>query len=88
MEDFAEAPRVQMGIDSSAAMGLLAKEGLGKARHVQTQWLWVQQEVRRKRIELAKIPGKENAADVMTKAMALTDIVRHLRTMGCEFVTQ
>ncbi len=69
-------------------MGLLAKEGLGKARHVRTQWLWVQQKFRRKRLELAKIPGKENASDVMTKPITAPEIKKHLCTMGYQFVEQ
>ena len=35
--DYGEFVKLTIGIDSSAAMGILAKEGLGKAKHIQTQ---------------------------------------------------
>eukprot|EP00974_Lingulodinium_polyedra_P029052 2800274-Lingulodinium_polyedra.AAC.1 len=59
-----------MGIDSSAAAGLIQKEGLGKAKHISTQWLWIQQEVRGKRVQVRKVAGSTNPADLMTKPLS------------------
>ena len=85
-KDLGTEVKLTLGIDSSAAAGLLGKEGLGKAKHVDTQWLWVQQEVRRKRVHLRKIPGSENAADLMTKALSQPVIDKHMRELGFVYV--
>ena len=43
--------------DSSAAIGICSRQGLGKLRHLDTQTLWVQQAVRTRRLELRKVLG-------------------------------
>ena len=53
--------------DSSAAIGICSRQGLGKLRHLDTHTLWIQQAVRNKRIELKKVPGEANPADLLTK---------------------
>ena len=70
-------------MDSSAAMGLAQKEGLGKAKHVAIHWLWVQQETREGRLKVRKVPGKENPADLMTKSLNGNEITKHLARMRC-----
>ena len=40
---------------------------MGKIRHLDTVDLWVQEKIRTGRVELLKVPGQENPADIMTK---------------------
>ena len=61
-----EAP-VRVWTDSSAAIGICSRQGLGKLRHIDTHTLWVQQAVRCKRIDLRKVDGETNPADIFTK---------------------
>jgi hypothetical protein len=53
--------------DSSAAIGICSRQGLGKLRHLDTHTLWIQQAVRCGRVILKKVPGTENPADLLTK---------------------
>ena len=53
--------------DSSAAIGICSRQGLGKLRHLDTHTLWVQQAVRSKRVDLRKVAGEVNPADLFTK---------------------
>ena len=53
--------------DSSAAIGICSRQGLGKLRHLDTHTLWVQQAVRTKMVELRKVDGEVNPADLLTK---------------------
>ena len=48
---------VTVGSDSSAAIGISSRSGVGKVRHIATRYLWVQDAVREKQIMLKKIPG-------------------------------
>ena len=54
-------------VDSSSAIGVAQRMGLGKSRHLDTQSIWLQKAVRKRKIGLEKAPGTENLADVMTK---------------------
>ena len=58
---------VRLWTDSSAAIGICSRQGLGKVRHLDTYTLWVQQAVRTGRIHLKKVKGDLNPADVFTK---------------------
>ena len=53
--------------DSSAAIGICSRQGLGGVRHLDTHTLWVQQAVRCRRIDLRKVDGEVNPADIFTK---------------------
>ena len=58
---------IRIWTDSSAAMGTSARQGLGKLRHLECHSLWLQQRLRRKQLELLKVPGEENPAYLFTK---------------------
>ena len=72
--------------DSSAAIGICSRQGLGKLRHLDTHTLWIQQAVRSGRVDLRKVLGEENPADLLTKhslsRQRLEDLV-HL--FGCRY---
>ena len=53
--------------DATAAIGIARRRGMGKIRHLDTTDLWVQEVVRSGRVELVKVLGSENPADVLTK---------------------
>ena len=53
--------------DSSAAMGICSRQVLGKLRHLDTHTLWIQQAVRSRQIDLRKVDGEVNPADLFTK---------------------
>ena len=64
---------VRVWTDSSAAMGICTRQGLGKLRHIDTQTLWVQEKVRTKQILLKKVLGEVNPADLLTKFLTGKD---------------
>ncbi len=67
LSDLGQGLALRVWTDSSAAMGICARQGLGKLRHIDTHTLWVQQAVRSRRLELRKIAGEANPADLFTK---------------------
>ena len=68
--------------DANAALGIVQREGLGKLRHVRVQYLWLQGRIRGGELLVGKVPGKDNPADMMTKNLAISDIVRHCEALG------
>ena len=70
--------------DSSAAKGIASRVGLGKARHIHTQFLWVQERVGEGHIKISSVPGTRNVADILTKCTSGVLLARHMATAGFE----
>ncbi len=58
---------IRVWTDSTATICICGRQGCGKLRHVDTQCLWIQQRVRDGSVELRKVKGEENFADLFTK---------------------
>ncbi|CAK0857324.1 unnamed protein product [Prorocentrum cordatum] len=59
-----------IGTDSSAALGMMKRSGLGRVRHIAVPLLWIQDAVRESRIRVFKEKGLENVADAGTKYLS------------------
>ena len=70
--------------DASAALSIIQRQGVGKMRHVATQFLWIQEKTRRNAFDVAKIPGEDNPADILTKNVPADILQRHLVGMGVQ----
>jgi hypothetical protein len=78
---------LRLWTDSSAAIGICSRQGLGKLRHLDTHTLWVQQAVRERRVDLRKVDGEANPADALTKYFSSKDKLAHLVDIfGCKYV--
>ena len=64
--------------DSTAAMGIVHREGLGRTRHIQCQYLWLQEKTKDKSIIMEKVSTKENPADLMTKHLCVDTKNEHM----------
>ena len=74
--------KVRIWIDSSAAKSMASRVGLGRVRHLEVRCLWVQETVKRGRIELGKIKGTFNPADMMTKPKVAKDLMDQMHRLG------
>ena len=73
--------------DSSAAIGICSRQGLGKLRHLDTHTLWIQQAVRTRRIDLRKVDGDVNPADLLTKHSISRQRLENLVILhGCRYI--
>ena len=77
---------VRVWTDSSAALGIRSRSGLGKLRHLETHTLRVQEKVRVKAFQLLKVRGEVNPADLSTKHLSSRERVEALiKLFGCEY---
>ena len=67
LKDIGIQVSVTLFTDSSAARGIIHRAGLGKLRHLETGYLWLQAAVAGKRMQVRKVRGTENPADLFTK---------------------
>ena len=70
MADLGHDLPLRVWTDSSAAIGICTRQGLGKMRHIDTHLLWIQHAVRSGRVDLRKVLGEENPADRFTKHLS------------------
>jgi len=68
--------------DSSAAIGICRRTGIGRVRHLAVGQLWVQERVRNKDFAIEKHPGADNPADALTKFLDRRTIDRHVEFAG------
>ena len=83
--DFGVTLRGTVRTDSNVAIGITHRSGLGgRCRHIKVQYLWIQERVKTGELQLKKVVGTENPADLMTKAVAADTLDAHLKRMGFE----
>ena len=49
--------RASVGMDASAAIGIVQRQGISKLRYVEVDVLWIQEQQVRRLLPLNKIPG-------------------------------
>ena len=87
VRDLGHCTSVRVWTDSGAAMGICQRQWLGKFRHISTQALWIQQRVRDRSIELRKVRGEVNPADLFTKHLPSREKLEQLIWLfGCACV--
>ena len=69
-------------VDSSAALGVVARRGAGKLRHVRVGQLWIQEKAENGELVYRKVKGINNPADSLTKSLSGPDIARYMTMMG------
>ena len=72
-------PRLVLYSDSSSSRQLIARKGLGKARHLDVDLLWIQ---RIPKLIIKEIKGKDNPSDLGTKSLTRDKIKKYMVTLG------
>ena len=78
MTDLGVTKSLTIQSDATAAIGMCRRRGLGKIRHLAVADLWIRDEVKSGDINLVKVPGQENPADMVTKYVDGRLLDKHL----------
>ena len=84
-KDLGQRAAARVHADSSAAIGICSRSGIGKVRHLAVGQLWVQERVRSGAISLHKVLGENNPADLLTKHLSQQPMLRHVAAIGGVF---
>ena len=76
--------KARLRYDATAGAGIASRRGVGKARHLHTPCLWLQKHIQDRRIELMKVDGTKNVADVGTKHLDSKSMWKCVNGMGVE----
>ena len=82
MKDLGYDFKLIVHTDSSAAVGIGNRHGLGKVKHMDIKELWIQEKVMDGDIKLIKVPGTGNLADLMTKHLERAKVDEVLEKMS------
>ena len=82
MFDLGFAVKPVLAIDAQATGHILHRQGIGKLKHIDVAYLWVQDEIRSQRLRVRRDRSEENVADLGTKPLSKTVIAKHCLTLG------
>ena len=85
LADFGVCADVVIRTDSSSVLAVGSRRGLGRLRHVQTRYLWVQQRVQEGDLRLKKESGETNVSDALAKTLDEKRMLNLLTLVGYEF---
>jgi hypothetical protein len=74
--------RIRIWVDSTAAKSIASRTGIGRVRHMEVKYLWIQEALKGKKFELRKIDGKQNPADILTKPKSAVEMESMLGAAG------
>ena len=80
--DWGVTAEIEHFVDNSSAITCGRRIGLGGMRHMETRYLWIEEELRAPRMKLTKVKGTENATDVATKHVDATTLMKCMVTIG------
>ena len=72
--DFVREVKAKVHVDASIAKSICERKGLDNIRHLDVANLWLQEQQVRDKAPLAKIHGKVNLADLMTKHLSFKEL--------------
>eukprot|EP00971_Amphidinium_carterae_P037490 737254-Amphidinium_carterae.1 len=80
--------RLVLRSDSSAALGVARRLGQGPIKHLDTRAMWIQSLTRQGRLEMEKVEGKYNIADIGTKTLGAPRLRELCLLMGLCLASQ
>ena len=84
LKEWGEDTKVVALCDSTAAIGIVNRKGVGKLRHIDVSRLWVQDLREEGKLDMKKVLGTQNPADQLTKYLGVQDVAKGLRMLDME----
>ena len=82
LRDLGYENRPVLAIDAKATEHILHRQGIGKFKHIDVAYLWIQDEVRSQRLQVRRVRSEDNIADLGTKPLSKAVIAKHCITLG------
>ena len=72
--------------DASVDLAIVGRRGLGKLRHPDTNYLWIQEKAAKGDLNSKKVVGVGKGADLFTKTLSRNEIQSHIHKRSSHFV--
>ena len=71
-----------LATDANATEHILHRQGIGKLKHIDVAYLWMQDEITSKRLRVRRVKSKENVVALGTRPPSRAVISKHCLTLG------
>ena len=78
MRDMGCDADIKLHVDATVAQAMANRQGIGKIRHLDVRYLWLQEIAKSGVIAVRKMNGALNPADVLTKPMSFSEMLGKL----------
>ena len=85
-KDLGRVVPIRLHIDSGAALSIISRTGLGKAKRIEIQCLWLQEAVRNNKLMVEKIPWETNSSDLGTEHLTSARSEMLMKLVNCFFL--
>ena len=85
LQELGETVEFEVKCDSSAARAMANRVGLGRTKHVDVKYLWVQQVIQHRLARVAPVSSNENLSDIGTKRVPGDRLQELCRNIGLSF---
>jgi hypothetical protein len=75
---------IRLLVDNSAVVSITGRVGPGRMKHLDVRYLYLQQERRDRQLEVVRIAGSLNPADLLTKMVPRPRLVELCRLIGLQ----
>ena len=72
--------------DVSEALAIVTRRGFGNLRHLDTDYLWIQEKAGKSDLNFKKVAGVDNGVDIFTKTLSWNEIQSHIHKSSSQFV--
>ena len=84
MMDLGLSVELRVNTDSSAAKSIASRRGCGKVRRLEVRELWLQDRAAKGELQVKKVRGEDNLADILTKHVGREILDKHMKSAGYE----
>ena len=74
------------GIPMNGLLAIAARRGLCKLRHLDTNYLWIQEKAAKGDLNFKKVADVNNGLDLFTKTLSWNEIQSHIHKLSSQFV--
>ena len=64
----------------------VGRRGLGKLRHLDTNYLWIQEKAAKGDVNFKKVGGVDSGVDLFTKTLSWNEILSHIHKLSSQFI--
>ena len=87
MEETGRTVKLEVGSDSTVGRGICQRHGVGKVRHLENKYIWLQEVLKRKHATIVKVGTLDMVADMLTKYVEAEAIKKHCASLNLRFTS-
>ena len=88
LKDLGYEVKPLLATDAKATKHILRRQGIGRLKRIDVADLWMQDEIRSKRLRVRRVKSEANVADLGTKPLSNAVLATHCFALGCVTIAE